>query len=237
MRTRALILLSTLYFGPFLFLGPLLCDGRALGAEGGAAPVQLAASSEPGEPMEIRGTLYGADGETPVAGAEIFVYHTDIDGYYSGTTTRSDNPRIHATLTTDDHGAFFKGLAMEFIAQLPEIQAPMNILHHNVTTVNIALDGDYGEGEVYVLAFHQVATEDKPVDLLIGGRYFDRYERRAGTWKFSHRAVVADWATFSDPSAVRLDHPMVEGSHIGRPGPDDPSYEFFRLLTRGRRTS
>ena len=106
MRTRALILLSTLYFGPFLFLGPLLCDGRALGAEGGTAPVQLAAPSEPGEPMEIRGTLYGADGETPVAGAEIFVYHTDVDGYYSGTTTRSDNPRIHATLTTDDHGAY-----------------------------------------------------------------------------------------------------------------------------------
>ncbi len=135
---------------------------------------------------------------------------------------------------TDDHGAFFKGLAMEFIDRLPEIQAPMKILHHNITTLNIALDGDYGEGEVYVLAFHQVATEDEPVDLLIGGRYFDRYEKRDGAWKFSERAVVADWATLSDPSAVTLDHPMVEGSHIGKPGPEDPSYGFFRLLNRGR---
>ena len=106
MRTRALLLLSTLYFGPFLFLGPLLCDGRALGAEGGDTPVQVADPSEPGEPMEIRGVLYANDGETPVADAEIFVYHTDIDGYYSGTTTRSDNPRIQATLTTNAHGAY-----------------------------------------------------------------------------------------------------------------------------------
>ena len=27
---------------------------------------------------------------------------------------------------------------------------------------------------------------------------------------------------------------MDEGSHIGKPGPEDPSYAFFRLLQRGR---
>ena len=69
-------------------------------------------------------------------------------------------------------------------------------------------------------------------DLLIGGRYFDKYEKRHGLWKFSHRAVVADWATVNDPSAVCLDHPMITGSHIGQPGQGDPSYAFFRLLKR-----
>ena len=135
----------------------------------------------------------------------------------------------------DDHGSFFRGLAVDFIEQLPAIQEPMLILHHNVTTVNIALDGDYAEGEVYVLAFHQVRTEEGPVDLLIGGRYFDKYEKRDGVWKFSHRAVVADWANYNDPSTVRLDHPMIEGSYIGKPGLADPSYDFFRLLKRGQR--
>ena len=135
----------------------------------------------------------------------------------------------------DDHGAFFKGLAMEFIDQLPAIQEPMLILHHNITTVNIALDGDYAEGEIYVQAFHQVATDDEPMDLLIGGRYLDKYARRKGAWKFSERAVLADWVTLSEPSSVRLDHPMVEGSYIGKPGEQDPSYGFFRLLTRGGR--
>lgn len=135
----------------------------------------------------------------------------------------------------DDHGAFFKGLAMEFVDKLPDIQAPMEILHHNMTTVNIKLEGNYAEGEVYVLAFHQINTDDGPIDLLIGGRYFDKYEKRDGVWKFSHKAVLVDWANVHQPSMVNLDHPVLKGSHVGRPGPADPSYEFFSLLKRGER--
>ncbi len=161
---------------------------------------------------------------------------TELVHSFARAADRHDHERMRSLYhpdAIDDHGAFFKGLAMEFIDRLPEIQAPMQILHHNITTVNIELDGDYAEGEVYVLAFHQVATDEGLVDLLIGGRYFDKYEKRGGVWKFSHRAVVADWTRYHEPSAVVLDHPMIEGSHIGRPGPTDPSYSFFRLLKRG----
>jgi hypothetical protein len=163
---------------------------------------------------------------------------TELVHTYCNAADRHDHEKMRSLYhddAIDDHGAFFKGLAMDFIDRLPDIQAPMNILHHNVTTLNIALDGDYGEGEVYVLAFHQVQTDEIPVDLLIGGRYFDRYEKRDNVWKFSHRAVVADWATLNNPSTVCLDHPMIEGSHIGAPGREDPSYEFFRLLKWGPR--
>lgn len=140
----------------------------------------------------------------------------------------------------DDHGGFFKGLAMEFIDQLPAIQAPMEILHHNVTTVNIRLEDKlggavYGEGEVYVLAFHKMKTEGEPLDLLIGGRYLDRYEKRHGQWKFVHRAVLADWVNVHQPSMVDLNHPIIAGSLLGKAGADDPSYDFFRLLQRGQR--
>ncbi len=135
----------------------------------------------------------------------------------------------------DDHGSFFKGLAMEFIDRLPEIQAPMQILHHNVTTHSIELNGSEAEGEVYILAFHQVQKEETAFDILIGGRYFDRYAKRSGTWKFSERAVVADWATVHDPSVVDLSHPMVDGAHLGCPGPADPSYNFFSGFSRGVR--
>jgi ketosteroid isomerase-like protein len=135
----------------------------------------------------------------------------------------------------DDHGPFFKGPAMEFIDSLPEIQKPMETLHHNVTNHNIELHGDRAEGEVYVLAFHKVATDGGSVDLLIGGRYLDKYEKRNGAWKFSHRAVVADWANLHDPSIVDLDNPMIEGSYIGRPGTEDPSYDFFMGFQRGPR--
>ncbi len=163
---------------------------------------------------------------------------TELVHAYCVAADRRDHDKLRALYhedAIDDHGAFFKGLAMDFIDRLPEIQAPMRILHHNITTVNIALDGDYAEGEIYVLAFHQADGPEGVVDLMIGGRYLDRYERRDGVWKFSERAVVADWATLDQPSRVVLDHPMIEGSHIGRAGPDDPSYTYFRLFRRGQR--
>jgi hypothetical protein len=157
---------------------------------------------------------------------------------YFNAADRHDHEKMRALYhadAIDDHGAFFKGLAMEFIDQLPAIQAPMEILHHNMTTVNIKLDGNYAEGEVYVLAFHKVRGDEGSFDLLIGGRYFDKYEKREGVWRFLHKAVVADWATVTDPSEVNLAHPVLEGSYIGAPGEADPSYEFFRLFKRGER--
>lgn len=161
---------------------------------------------------------------------------------YCNAADRHDHARMrtlyHAD-AIDDHGGFFQGLAMDFIDRLPEIQAPMMILHHNVTTVNIRLDAPAAvrkaEGEVYVLAFHQVKTETGLFDLLIGGRYFDKYEKRDGVWKFSHRAVVADWVNIQDPSVVDLQHPVIAGSRLGQPGSDDPSYAFFSLMKRGER--
>ena len=163
---------------------------------------------------------------------------TELVYAYANAADRHDNDKMRQLYhpdATDDHGGFFKGLAMDFIDQLPAIQQPMEILQHNVTTINIALDGDYAEGEIYVLAFHKVRTDDGALDLLIGGRYFDKYEKRDGTWKYSERAVVADWATVTNPSAVDLKHPLIDGSHIGRPGPEDPSYNFFKLIRRGER--
>lgn len=163
---------------------------------------------------------------------------TDLVYAYCNASDRHDHDKLRQLYhpdAIDDHGGFFRGLAMEFIDQLPQIQAPMNILHHNVTNINLALDGDYAEGEIYVLAFHQIDSEEGPKDLLIGGRYFDKYEKRDGLWKYSERAVVADWATVNTPSTVQLDHPLVEGSRIGRPGQADPSFGFFRLLQWGKR--
>lgn len=157
---------------------------------------------------------------------------------YCNAADRKDYDKLRALYhedATDDHGGFFKGLASDFIDALPDIQAPMEILHHNVTTVNLKLEGNRGEGEIYVLAFHQVKTEGGHMDLLIGGRYFDRYEKRNDVWKFSHRSVVADWVNVHNPSIVDLKNPLIDGSLLGRANGDDPSYAFFNLFKRGER--
>jgi len=157
---------------------------------------------------------------------------------YCNAADRHDHEKMRALYyedAIDDHGIYSRGPAMDFIDKLPQIQAAMEILHHNVTTVNLALNGDHAEGEVYILAFHKVKDGSRSFDMLIGGRYFDKYERRGGIWKFSHRSIVADWAYPAEPSAVNLAHPMLDGAYIGCPGAADPSYGFFSLLQRGRR--
>ena len=161
----------------------------------------------------------------------------DLLNAYCNAADRHDNIKMRSLYhedATDDHGSFFQGLAMDFIDKLPEIQGPMKILHHNMTTVNIKLDGDYAEGEVYILAFHQVETEQGLIDLLIGGRYFDSYTKRDGVWKFSSRAISADWANWHQPSIVNLSNPIIDGAHIGKPGPDDPSYGIYKLFKFGQ---
>lgn len=163
---------------------------------------------------------------------------TELIHAYCNAADRHDHAKMRELYhddAIDDHGPFSRGPASEFIDKLPQIQAPMAILHHNVTTVNLKLDGDRAEGEVYLIAFHQVRDGERLHDVLIGGRYFDKYSRRDGVWKFSYRSVVADWVYAADPSAVRLDHPMLKGAYIGKPGEGDPSYAFFSLLRRGQR--
>jgi protocatechuate 3,4-dioxygenase beta subunit len=46
---------------------------------------RIAPASEPGTPLLIRGTLFKADGQAPLAGALVFAYHTDQKGFYNET--------------------------------------------------------------------------------------------------------------------------------------------------------
>jgi hypothetical protein len=103
-------------------------------------------------------------------------------------------------------------------------------MQHNVTTVNFAVDGTLAQGEIYTIATHTFAAGDRDVDVIVGGRYLDKYRKRDGVWKISERAIVTDWAHVNDPSAVDLSHPITRATLVGRPGPDDPSHQFFSLF-------
>ena len=160
---------------------------------------------------------------------------------YSRAADRHDDVamrQLYHEDAKDDHGSYFSGLAMEFIDRLPEIQKPFRILHHNVTTHNIELDPEnplLAEGEVYILAMHQAQTPNgELIDFIIGGRYLDKYEKRNNEWKFAHRAILADWCKAAMPSNITLSDEIIAGALIGKPGNDDPSYQFFRLFQRGK---
>lgn len=66
--------------------------------------------------------------------------------------------------------------------------------HHMLGNVLIELAGDEAFGEVYFNAYHKVFAETGFEDIVIAGRYLDRYERRDGTWKFAYRSERVDFS-------------------------------------------
>ena len=58
---------------------------RADSGETGALSwsTRIGTDAEPGVPLVVAGTIYAADGRTPLEGATLYVYHTDARGIYN----------------------------------------------------------------------------------------------------------------------------------------------------------
>jgi hypothetical protein len=63
-----------------------------------------------------------------------------------------------------------------------------------IGNVLIELEGDEAFGEVYFQAYHKVEGERGFEDIVISGRYLDRYEKREGEWKMAYRSERVDWS-------------------------------------------
>jgi hypothetical protein len=99
--------------------------------------------------------------------------------------------------------------------------------HHMIGQVQIDVAGDEAFGEVYYQAFHRLVGEDgSRRDLIVSGRYVDRYERRGGVWKIAYRSELVDWVR-DEPAADQ----WFEGSAMipGARKPHDPLYDRDRM--------
>ena len=143
---------------------------------------------------------------------------------------RGVDRRDYALLSTlyhpdarDDHGGLFRGSAADYIAWLPGMLARFASTSHYIHNAEFRIEGDRAEGQSSVVAHHLTHPPD-PVDVVMGGRYLDRFERRDGRWRFSYRFALLDWAT---PWSADTDAPM------GRADETDPSYAVLSLFSRG----
>ena len=69
------------------------------------------------------------------------------------------------------------------------------VAQHHLTSYQVELDGDTARSEAYCIAFQPTRLEDGSEVLgVVGSRYVDRFERRAGRWAIADRLVVIDWS-------------------------------------------
>lgn len=94
----------------------------------------------------------------------------------------------------------FKGSAKGFVDFAQGFLREMGGSQHLIGQATIEVDGPQATGEVYFIAWHLQHDTDGDKDLIVAGRYVDRYEKRNGEWRIARREEVIDWAR-TDPVA------------------------------------
>lgn len=133
---------------------------------------------------------------------------------------------------TERHG-MFDGLAAEFIDVVsftrPKPGSPVKGMFHLITNVLVDFaDADHAFAESYHVAWVQMTDGN---DASIGGRYFDKFERRDGRWAIVHRDVIFDWSRVEPETAKFWDKHPAKPFLFGHRGADDPLYNYAE---RGR---
>lgn len=126
---------------------------------------------------------------------------------------------------TDDHGSF-TGNAHEFCEYV--IPALKNMRHtmHQISNVHIELDGNRAKVETYCVAYHYLDGPDGLMDMVVGGRYIDVFEKRLDRWKILKRVYVMDWNQ-NTPATAEWDEGLYgQLKTRGKRFPDDPWYSF-----------
>ena len=101
---------------------------------------------------------------------------------------------------------------------------------HSITNTLFIVRGDEAQGELYTHAYHRTPAPDAR-EIIIGGRYLDRYARRGGNWKFLHRALALDWVRVQGVDASAYAE-FAAGAPLGRTDDLDPSYLALPFFSR-----
>ena len=191
-----------------------------------AGSALMAAHASSNEPMKESAPMNKTQALEAVVAQQAI---SELGCRYARGVDRGD-PEIIRSAFHDDaaivSGAF-NGAAVEFATAIGKLLEETSVrVAHTVTNHWIDIDGDNAVGESYVVAF-QGTKGDSPQDVMTGGRYVDRYERRNGEWKISHRTFVMDWTTSADSKNL-MGLGMFEDMVKGERGKGDPVYAFWQ---------
>lgn len=152
----------------------------------------------------------------------------DLVMAYCRGVDRAD-PALLASIFWED-GVMDAGMGRTGAADFAETitaycRSAMEHCFHAVANEWVEVKGDRAVGEHYVIAQVRAGGQD----MLTGGRYLDRYERRGGVWKIAERTFVADW-TMAQPAGAPLDAMYEAGRNRGGWGAADPVHAHWASL-------
>lgn len=132
-----------------------------------------------------------------------------------------------------DHHGIIDASAEEFMAAVIPAVAAMDQTMHSISNVLIRLHDDVAAVESYFLAYHRLPAEDGARrDVLLGGRYLDRMERREHEWRIAERTVLYDW--YTDAPSQPWRNGAFGMDFATNSCPEDASYSLFDEIERSR---
>jgi len=129
----------------------------------------------------------------------------------------------------------FVGSFAEYLAWVVPGAPSIPVTLHTLGQSIIELRGDVAAVETHVTAYHRIDMGGQERDIVLGGRYLDRMEKRDGHWRIVHRTMLYDWLSDYGKSADwtqgLLGMPFVNQHAIGRARGDYSEVFFESALT------
>ncbi len=141
---------------------------------------------------------------------------------------RADEAALRSSYWPDAHDRHgpYSGPVEGFIDWAKRVWAtkPRNV--HQVSNILIEFQGpDAAAVETYFNALQRGAGPDGEIrQVLLAGRYCDRFEKRSGEWRVAQRTVAYDWVEEQTPPAGSEPERFGPRQPIGTSFPDDPVY-------------
>jgi len=126
-----------------------------------------------------------------------------LSATYARGLDRQDRDSVRVVFADDatTHYGTFTGGPDEMSDMAMRALSAHTATQHILGQINVWFTGeDDAYGEVYFQAYHRAPADGEPMDRFICGRYVDRYQRLAGSWRMVHRTEVVDW-TRTEPAA------------------------------------
>lgn len=124
------------------------------------------------------------------------------------------------------------GEPLDFVAFAFGVLNTHTRTHHQLGNTFIELEGENAYAESYFTAYHRMRAKGDPqaaenaydteMDFLVGGRYLDRFQKREGVWKISHRTGLTDWMRTEPPSTQGFS--TIPADLVGQRSVDDLVY-------------